>query len=112
MKRGDVFEVLEPPPHGLTRLRGKLASRRVNRVLWPALVMAVAAALVLFFIPREAPVDLRQRLVGGVFGPGSGPPVSALDGRALGLERLPSGNPQVVVYRVAVLEAGASTARD
>jgi hypothetical protein len=101
MKRDELFEVLEPPPHGLTRLRAKLASRRANRLVWPALVTAVAAAVALLvFLPRgEAPVDFRAALVME-----SGPPVSALDGQSLGLERLPSGNPKVVLYRVAVLD--------
>ena len=100
MKRDDVFEVLEPPPHGLTRLRGKLASRRANRLLWPALVTAVAAAVVVLLVPRgEVPADFSASLARE-----SGPPVSALDGQSLGLERLPSGNPKVVLYRVAVLD--------
>lgn len=99
MRRDELFEVLEPPPHGLTRLRGKLASRRANRLLWPALVLASAAAAVLLFLPKsEAPAEFSAALAME-----PGPPVSALDGQSLGLERLPSGNPKVVLYRVAVL---------
>jgi len=56
-------------------------------------------------VPRgEVAVDLRAGLAGNLLGVDSGgPPVSALDRQALGLERLPSGNPKVVLYRVAVL---------
>lgn len=104
MKPGELFEVLEPPPHGLTRLRARMAARRANRLLWPALVLAVAAAVVLLFVPREQPVDLLVPLAASVFGANVGaPPASALDGQELGLERMPSSNPNVVLYRVAVL---------
>ena len=108
MKRDELFEVLEPPPHGLTRLRARMAARRANRLLRPALALAFAAAVALLLVPREAPVDLsadlRASLTGSLVGLGSdGAPVAALDGRSLGVERLPSGNPKVVLYRVAVL---------
>lgn len=108
MKRDELFEALEPPPHGLTRLRGKLATRRAHRLLRPALVLAFAAAVALLFVPRAPPVDWSTELQGSLTGSlvgqgGGGEPVSALDGQALGLERLPSSNPQVVLYRVAML---------
>lgn len=109
MKRDELFEVLEPPPHGLTRLRARLAARRARRLLWPALVSSLAALLVVLFVPREQPVDLRAALADSVFG-AEGPPVSALDGSALAVERLPSSNPQVVLYRVASLTSDAAFA--
>jgi hypothetical protein len=110
MKRNEVFEVLEPPPHGLTRLRARMATRRATRLLRPALALALAfaAVVVLLFVPRAAPVDLtpdlRASLTGSLLGLGSGgAPVTSLDGRAAAVERMPSGNPKVVLYRVAVL---------
>lgn len=105
MKHDDVFEVLEPPPHGLTRLRARMAARRARRVLWPALVFSLAALLVLLFLPpREPPVDLRASYAASVFN-ARGAPVTALDGSAVAVERMPSSNPQVVLYRVSSLSS-------
>ena len=107
MKHDELFEVVNPPAHGLTRLRGKLASRRANRLLRPALVFALAAAVSLVFVPRgatEPAADLRNALLSSLLGAErTGPSVSALDARTLGVERLPSSNPKVLVYRVALL---------
>lgn len=106
-----LFEVLEPPPHGLTRLRAKRAARRGRRWAWPALAVALAATVtVLFVVPREAPVDFGASLQGSLFAPGAGPAVSALDAQVLGVEALPSGNPRVLLYRVAVLSAASAPA--
>ena len=108
MKREELFEVLEPPPHGLTRLRGRMATRQANRWLRPALLLAFAATMIaLLVVPRadqsEGP-QLDAALVTPLLRPSLGaPPVSALDGSKLALERLPSENPRVVLYRVAVL---------
>jgi hypothetical protein len=105
MKREELFEVIEPPPHGLTRLRGKLASRRANRWLRPALLLAFAATMaVLLLVPRTSHPEVNVSLVTPLLLPERGAaPVSALDGSRLALERLPSENPKVVLYRVAVL---------
>ena len=108
MKRDELFEVLEPPPQGLTRLRARVASRRADRLLRPALALAFAAVVALLFVPRAVPVDLtgdlRASLTGSLVGLGStGAPVTALDAQSVAVERLPSGNPKVVLYRVAVL---------
>jgi hypothetical protein len=108
MKREELFEVLEPPPHGLTRLRGRMATRQANRWLRPALLMAFAATMAaLLFVPRDATEPgpkLEVSLLTPLLQPQLGaPPVSALDGSKLAVERLPSANPKVVLYRVAVL---------
>lgn len=109
MKREELFEVLEPPPHGLTRLRGRMATRQANRWLRPALLMAFAATMVtLLLLPRAGERDpgpqLDVALVTPWLKPEAGaPPVAALDGSRLAVERLPSANPRVVLYRVAVL---------
>ena len=109
MKREELFEVLEPPPHGLTRLRGRMATRQANRWLRPALLLAFAATMItLLVVPRAADQaegpQLDAALVTPLLQPSLGaPPVSALDGSKLALERLPSENPRVVLYRVAVL---------
>lgn len=102
MKHDEVFEVLEPPPHGLTRLRARMAARRARRVLGPALVGSLAALLVVLFFPRDEAVDLRASYAASVFNAG-GPPVTALDGSAVAVERMPSSNPQVVLYRISSL---------
>lgn len=57
MKRDEVFEVLEPPPHGLTRLDARLRERnsaRLARRLALGLAMS-AAAVVLTLLPRAEP---------------------------------------------------------
>ncbi len=90
MKHEELFEVMEPPPHGLTRLRGKMASRRASRLLWPALVTAFAAAAVLLLVPRgEAPADLSTPFAHHLLGEGAGPVVSALDTQRLAVEQMP-----------------------
>lgn len=93
MKREELFEVLEPPPHGLTRLRARIDERRYLRVGRWLLVSAIAAAVLVVLWPRER-VDLLT-------------PAAALTQQreaveALGDTRitpLTSTNPHVAVYR-------------
>ena len=61
MKHDDVFEVLEPPPHGLTRLRARLEERRATRLAWPALLAVATLAVLVVLWPRSATpeVDLQ-----------------------------------------------------
>ncbi len=99
MKRDEVFEVLEPPPHGLTRLRARMNERRASRAVWRAL--AVSAAVVLAGVvlwPRQqvrAP-DFTAYLAGLT---ATGAPVEGRGETAV--ELLASRNAEVVVYRAS-----------
>lgn len=98
MKRDELFEVLEPPPHGLTRLRARLEERRSRRLAGPLLVLASAAAVLTVALwPRpEAPrVDFSAALITAPEG------VTARGETAV--EAQPSSNPNVVIYRAEVL---------
>jgi hypothetical protein len=106
MKRQQVFEELEPPPFGLERLRARMRDRR-RRVSPLVLVGVMASALVVLLVWPKAPrVDLVALARGSAAGPLVG--VSSLeDVTALektGVLRMPSQNPDVVLYRVASLE--------
>lgn len=99
MKRDEVFEVLEPPPHGLTRLRARMEERRARRFAWPVLVaVSAAAALAVVFWPRtEGPrVDFTAQLAAMQTETATGLGQTAL-------EPLTSQNAGVVLYRVSVL---------
>jgi hypothetical protein len=111
MKRGDLFEELEPPPGGLTRLRSRLKEQRRRGLGRPALAFALALALVAaaFGALRTQPVDLRPAVRGsvtaGLIGvDAAGPSVVLEAGQPAGLQRLPSANPNVVLYRVAAID--------
>ena len=106
MKREQVFEELEPPAFGLERLRARMAERR-RRVSPLVLVGVVASALVVLLAwPKAARVDLvalaRLSSAAPLVGVSSLEDVTALD--ETGVLRLPSQNPDVVLYRVASLE--------
>lgn len=59
MKREAVFEVVEPPPGGLTRLRARLDEARTSRPWWLAVPAVATAALVVFLVVgRSAPAPL------------------------------------------------------
>ena len=49
-----LFEELEPPPGGLTRLCAQIAAEQRRPLRWPAFALAAsaAAALVLWVVPR------------------------------------------------------------
>ena len=105
MKREQVFESLEPPPFGLERLRARLAERR-RRVSPLVLVGVLASALVVVLAwPKTQGVDLvalaRASAAAPMVGVTSGDDVTAL--AETGVLRLPSQNPDVVLYRVASL---------
>ncbi len=93
MKRDELFEVLEPPAHGLTRLRARIDERRYLRAGRWLLVSAITAAVLVVLWPRER-VDLLT-------------PATALTHQqhaveALGDTRITpmaSTNPRVAVYR-------------
>lgn len=95
------FEILEPPPGGLTRLKAAMAGRRAVRIWQPVLAGVLAVALIAFalFAKVQGRVDLveaarRAALIGE--------PV-VVRGEAAVL-RVPSSNPRVLVYRVAMLD--------
>ncbi|MGV3622121.1 MAG: hypothetical protein ACO1OB_14960 [Archangium sp.] len=90
----DVFEVLEPPPNGLTRLRAAMNEERKRRVMWPVLVSAAVAA-VLIFVRLEPPNELVNEFTERSR---SDQPVMARGDSAV--EALPSSSPNVVIYRV------------
>lgn len=90
-----VFEVLEPPPHGLTRLRAAMDARKKQRLMWPVLVSAVVAAVLIMVKidqPQNALVsefDARSRVDQSVTARGDS-----------AVEAMPSSSPDVVIYRV------------
>ncbi len=101
MKRDELFEVLDPPPGGLTRLRSRLAARSTRRraVLSLGSALAAACLVVLWVAPRETPglVMAAQALVAT-----SREAVEARGTTAV--EAMPSSNPSVVLYRVSAVE--------
>ena len=108
MKRRDVFEVLEPLPGGLTRLRAHLPKRHRSRVWAPALAAGLAAALMVvggtWSRGGEQPEDLIGAVRDSVFERELAEPVTLEAGQAGALQRLPSSTPQVLLYRVAMLD--------
>lgn len=104
MKREDVFEVHEPPPRGLTRLRARMEERRASRVLRPVLVVAVLAVVALLVLWPRAEVervDFSQS-VAALDAMPAGASVMALG--ETGVEPLRSTNAQVVLVRVFAAE--------
>jgi len=112
MKHNEVFEVREPPPHGLTRLRARLREDQRRRFGRRALVLAgatVAAVLVAVLWPADAanltPLA-RDGVTAGLIGLApaqTSEPLTVLDATQAAAVRLPSSNPDVVIYRVVVL---------
>lgn len=99
MKRDEVFEVLEPPAHGLTRLRARMEERRARRFAWPVLVgvSAVAVLAVVFWPRTEVPrVDFTAQVAAMKVETATGLGRTAL-------EPLVSQNAGVVLYRVSVM---------
>ncbi len=109
---GRLFERLEPPPGGLSRLRARIREpRRVapRRVLVPALAAALAVMVAGSWLLGKRQVDLlgdlRDRPSGLALGLGALPdePVALLPGErtSAALERVPTGEPRVIFYRVS-----------
>lgn len=111
MKRKQVFEELEPPPFGLERLRARMVERR-RRVSPLVLVGVVASALVVLLAwPKSPRVDLvalaRASAAAPMVGVAALDDVTALD--QTGVLRMPSQNPDVVLYRVSSLRREPSS---
>ena len=95
MKKRELFEVLEPPPYGWARLSARLEARSQPR--WQlALGAAFAVAMVICG-------TLTSQLPRPIEPPVPSEPVAIVGGGAA-LLRLPSSNPNVVLYRLASLE--------
>jgi hypothetical protein len=126
IRMSELFETLEPPSGGLGRLRARLSEEqdarvfnRVGRLLRPAtgfrLVLTAtalgAALLVLTLHARTAPrVDLSAALqvrTGNI-----AEPARVRDGQLAALQRLASSNPQVALYRVAILDPASAPPPD
>lgn len=102
MKRRDVFEVLEPPPFGLERLRARLDARRSMAPRLVVLATVVATVLAVVLWPRNQVVTLTlPTLVGDV---------APLDPATTAVQPLPSSNPDVVLVRVLALDGAAAEA--
>lgn len=97
------FEVLDPPPHGLTRLRAGLNERRRLAVTWRlALATAAAALLLLWWAQPSDAVDLRAAA-----GVRFEDPVADVVGRGeTGVQVMPSSDPHVVFARVSSTPSG------
>ena len=107
MKKSALFPQVEPPPHGLARLRAQIKRPR-RAVGWWAVAAVAALVLVVLGLRPSDSVDLMPDVRAaataaglGLEAPISEPVLLASSGAAL--VRLHSGNPQVVLYRVAVL---------
>jgi hypothetical protein len=110
MKLREVFDPLEPPPQGWARMKAQLDERRLPRWPW-ALAVAAAALLLAVAVwprPRRATpaevTDVMMRSAAALsFGLApKGPTLAVIEGAA---EPLPSSDPNVLLYRVAMVEA-------
>ncbi|MEW5738656.1 MAG: hypothetical protein AB1938_06995 [Myxococcota bacterium] len=59
MKRADVFEVVEPPPGGLTRLKARLDAEGSQRPWWILGPAVAAAAVLVLLLVRPSVEPLR-----------------------------------------------------
>lgn len=112
------FELLDPPPGGLTRLRARIDGdrrrRATLRLAWSgaAATLLIAAAVTLALsIPRSKqesdPRFRRARIHLGLAAPPSEPMVVPEENRHLAAaRRVPLPDDKVVFYRVASLETG------
>jgi hypothetical protein len=115
VKREEIFDVLEPPPYGWTRLEARLSERRGARwpLALPAVALAATASLLIAVVlawPRTQAVDLSVEIsrssAAASFGLGEDTRTLAV--RTGAAEALPSSDPNVVLYRVAMVETADS----
>ena len=116
MKSANVFEPIEPPPGGLTRLRVSMSEPRRPFRWSPVLAGALAVALLCVgraWILTRDNVDLVAEMRDSIFSEtANAEPVALGRGQPAALQRLPSGNPQVVLYRVAMLDPSMTPPAD
>ncbi|MBE2253897.1 MAG: hypothetical protein IAE78_30490 [Myxococcus sp.] len=107
MKKREVFEVLEPPPFGLERLRARLSSRRRPVSALVLAGAALGAVVVLMASPGRSGVDLvslaRGSAAAAMVADVQVPEVVGLG--QTGALRVPTQNDDVVLYRVASLDS-------
>lgn len=101
MKRNEVFEVIEPPPFGLERLRARMAEQRRAPTKWVLAGAMATLLLVIVWWPRATPVDLVGATRGFLSEPTQN--VTTLDAETGAVLELPSSNPEVILARVATL---------
>jgi hypothetical protein len=115
MKHGDVFEKLDPPPGGLAKLRAKLEEgRRGSWSRWigvGSLALGLAALVLVFTRPGRE----RASFTWGHTGASEvGLGLTRVQAEVLtvadesqetvAIERVRSGDPRVVIYRVGSVE--------
>jgi hypothetical protein len=112
VKREKIFEALEPPPFGWTRLEARLNARVARR--WP---WAVAAATALLWVvvlawPRATPVDVTVEIAGSSAAASFGleGDTRTLAVRTGAAQALPSSDPNVVLYRIAMVDSTGADA--
>jgi anti-sigma-K factor RskA len=85
---------IEPPPHVFTRIEAGLSPRRIGRLVWPAIVTAVAASILIVLALRlstsVAPSGPASTLVAPLASAADGTPIPAVYDRARAEIRLPS----------------------
>lgn len=103
IKRDELFEAREPPPHGLTRLRARMEERRHSRALRrTVLALATVAGTLLLVVawPRTQSNVPNVDFTPNVAAMGALP--NGADVMALGdtaIEPMRSTNPNVVIVR-------------
>ena len=100
MKREDMFERLDPPAHGLARLRARLEARRPRRVLYYAVALGVLAGVLAAWITRPRAPNLVARAHGR----------ASVEDVGLGFAEAPRG-PVALVDDTAIAQVKTSDAR-
>jgi hypothetical protein len=111
MKTSELFEVLDPPPRGWSRLNARLSAKPAP--MWrPALgaVFAIAVVVLGTLTTREPvqavnllPIALADPISAASLGVYRKQEPVSVFGTNAAVYRLPSSNPQVVMYRLSTL---------
>jgi hypothetical protein len=108
MKQREVFETLNPPAFGLTRLKGKMQRPKMARWYAPVLAFSTMASVIAIGIASRGPaIDLMPAAMQsplaallGVANDGQNT-VSALNASVGAVELLSAKDSEVLMYRVA-----------